>query len=144
MSVWRICSVWKDFCAWFPLQHFENVPDFLKTCLHLFFDACCICFFSGLCCFSVVCGFFFGQWFQLIVNDHKFFECLTWKSTIYFLFQWGGNLRLKFSNIQRFTVLHKNIHLVVTQRKTNAHWCHILQGCSSSGVYSWQNLILPS
>lgn len=36
-SVYRICSVLKDFCASSPMQHFENVPDLSKTCLHLFF-----------------------------------------------------------------------------------------------------------
>lgn len=36
-SVCRICSVLKDFCASFLVQHFENVPDLSKTCLHLFF-----------------------------------------------------------------------------------------------------------
>lgn len=60
------------------------------------------------------------------------------KSRIYFLFQWGGNLILKFSNMWRLTALYQNNHLVVSQRKTNARWSHVLQGCSSSGVYSWK------
>lgn len=81
-------------------------------------------------------GLYLGQWFQLI---HKFFKCHKINLKIYFLFQWGGNLILTFSNVWRLAALYKNIHSVVSQRKRNAHWCHLLQGCSSpSGVYSWK------
>lgn len=73
-------------------------------------------------------GLYLEQWFQLIVNDHKFFKCHKIKN-------------LLSIPVRRLTALHKNIHIIhqVKGRQMLAG----AMSSSSSGVYSWKkNLIL--